>query len=185
MLNPDNLNGGRPEKLGQKVDPDFFGDTEEAEDQFIIRMTKRSAWILLAISLLITIDHILPETVTEETAIELVHAGNRLEKIITETGSLRPSRAHFHASYFTTGPITVYRRPITGFVSNYQLNGEFGEHRFRPEFCQDSYIWLMYLTFGLSIAQMAFNLTLFQKMTVWIFSLGTAVGYCIVVLAFS
>lgn len=185
MLNPDNLNGGRPEKSGQKVDPDFFGDSEEAEDQFIISLTKRSAWILLAISLLITTDYVLPETVTEETAIELVHAGNKLERVITESGSLRPSRSHLHAAYFSQGPITVYTRPITGFVSHYQLREEFGDRNFRPEFCQDSYIGLIYLTLGLSLAQVVLNLSMFQKMAVWLFSLGSAVGYAIVVFAFS
>lgn len=169
----------------EQVASDFFEPEEDKEERNILKLTQRSAWVLLAISLLLTIDHILPVSVVEEEAVEFIHAGNVLEKVLTESSSFRPSVSHDHSSAFSQGPVLIYKRPITGFVSSYQLAQDEHKRQFKPEFCQDSWISLVYITLGLSLAQLLIRMPLFYRMAAWIFSVGSIFGYTLMVFAFS
>ena len=149
----------------------------DPEDQWIIKMTKRSAKLLLLIGLLFSSEHLLPTKAEESPIIEFIYEGNELTRAKTETREFRVAPEHMHPRQFGEGNVILHVGPIMSQVRHYTLENEAHELEHSPHFSAHQYAYLMYLVLIFALIQLMFTLKSFPRFAMWVTSIGCILAY--------
>ncbi len=156
------------------------GKEKDSEDIWILRMTKKSAKLTLFIAAIFVADNILPTSTHEEKCVEFIFEGNELKKAKTESRVFLVAPEHIHPRQFGEGVINIEISQITRQVVSYSLESEKFRNTYLPFFKVHRYIYLMYLVFLFSLAQLIVPLPSFPRFGLWVFSIGCIFAYLLV-----